>query len=207
MRLTAFCSTHGRQCSLRTTKRHIAGSSCKPWSRKGAGLKAGDPEIVYTLAWLGHILLLEHDEILSENVKQAGSSGLGSASVKAKATAAGDYDEAEGPSRVVDAGLGSLFLRFLSPIYEMETTVLDPSMLGDPFSREREFVKMIHKGKRLTQSSPLSRFQRRFFKACSWGWKSALYYLLLFKCCKHVFCDETVMRLLCRVIFSHWNSH
>ena len=162
MKLDAHCLTHNRVCSLRHSKRHVAGTSCKPWSKKGSGLGAADPEIVFTLAWIGLVLMLEDDEVLSENVRSQGGAGAG----------AGVSSSASRP--VVDAGLGNLLLRFLSPMYHLETTVLDPSMIGEPFSREREFVKMRHKAKCLSTCSPISQFQKRFFRMCQWSWKSAL---------------------------------
>ena len=167
MKLEAHCLTHNRCCSLKPSRRHVAGTSCKPWSKKGSGLGAADPEIVYTLAWVGLRLALQDDEVLSENVTSPG----GSASTS------------DGKP-VADAGLGSLLLRFLSPLYFMETTILDPALIGEPFSRQREFVKMRHREKCLQQVSPISRFQKRFFKVCEWSWKSAVeksvYYIFYF---------------------------
>eukprot|EP00434_Breviolum_minutum_P006415 symbB.v1.2.005662.t1/scaffold327.1/size259883/15 len=154
MKLDAPCLTHGKNCTMKPSRRHVAGTSCKPWSVKGSGLAAADPEIVFTMAWLGLRIMLEDDEILSENVKSPSS------------TSSSD------PSGVVDAGLGNLLLRFLAPLYHMETTLLDPSMIGDPFSRQREFVKMRHKAKCLCELSPMSRFNKRFFRVCQWSWKS-----------------------------------
>ena len=169
MKLEAWCETHERVCSLRTCRRHLAGTSCRPWSRKGVGLGSGDPEILYTLAWIGLRLMLEDTEIVSENVKTVGAAGLGSFVASA---ARADNEGDENP--VMDAGLGNLFLRFLAPMYHLETTVLDPSMIGDPFSRDREFVKMYHKVKVLSRLSPISRFQKRFYRACAWSWQSLL---------------------------------
>ena len=157
MKLDAPCLTHGKNCTMKHSKRHVAGTSCKPWSVKGSGLAAADPEIVFTMAWLGLRIMLEDDEVLSENVKSPSSTSTSS-----------------GDSSVVDAGLGNLLLRFLSPLYHMETTVLDPSMIGDPFSRQREFVKMRHKVKCVCQLSPMSAFNKRFFRLCQWSWKSYL---------------------------------
>lgn len=161
MKLTAYCKTHDKECTLCPTRRHIAGTSCRPWSRKGAGLGAADPEIIFTLAWLGLRIALGDCEILSENVKSQGS-GSGP-------TSAISNDQ---PRAVNDCGLGSLLLRFLGPFYYMETIMLSPLMLGDPFNREREFVKMIHKEKATEVVSPLSRFCKRFFRICQWSWKS-----------------------------------
>ena len=124
---------------------------------------------MYTLAWLGLRLVLEDAEVISEHVRTIGSAGL-----SAFASSAADEVPEGAASGVTDAGIGNLLLRFLSPMYFLETTILDPSMLGDPFSREREFVKMYHKGKVLSRLSPISRFQKRFYRACNWSWKSFL---------------------------------
>ncbi|CAE7573803.1 unnamed protein product [Symbiodinium sp. CCMP2592] len=150
--------------------------------QKGSGLGACDPEIVYTLAWVGLRLMLEDAEIISENVKTPGGAGLSSF--------ARDGGQPVPSAAVTDAGLGNLLLRFLSPMYHLETTILDPSMLGDPFSREREFVKMYHKVKVLSRLSPISRFQKRFYRICAWSWKS---FLALFFYCVY-FMHEPVMR-------------
>lgn len=75
MKLTSYCITHDRECSIVPCRRHIAGASCKPWSRKGSGLGAEDPEILFTLAWLGLQVALQNTEILSENVLSPGEGG------------------------------------------------------------------------------------------------------------------------------------
>lgn len=160
MKTHAWCVTHGKECQVRPCRRHIAGTSCKPWSRKGSGLGSEDPEILFTLAWVGMRVSLEDAEILSENVKSIGSSVTTLA-------------ESSKPREVNDVGLGNLFLRLLGPLYHMETIVLSPYMIGDPFNRDREFVKMVHKQKVTMVVSPLSRFCKRFFRICQWSWKSA----------------------------------
>ena len=156
MKLSAWCETHGKVCTLQSCKRHIAGTSCKPWSRKGANMGAADPEIIFTLAWIGLRVALEDFEVLSENVKSSGAC----------------ISASDEPQHVQDAGLGNLLLRFLSPYYFMETILLNPGLIGDPFSRDREFVKMVHKRKALSVVSPMSRFCKRFFRMCQWSWKS-----------------------------------
>ena len=110
------------------------------------------------------MLLLENTEITSENVLTPGSGSSSS-------TAAVTSDE---PAEVMDCGLGSLLLRLLGPLYHMEKVVLSPYMVGDPFNREREFIKMVHKKKAAAVISPLSRFCKRFFRMCQWSWKSGL---------------------------------
>lgn len=159
MKLSAFCATHGKECTIHSSARHIAGTSCKPWSRKGANMGQADPEMLFTLAWIGLMIALQCGEIISENVKTQGSSSSCS----------------DNPASVQDAGLGNLLLRFLSPFYFMERVVLSPKMLGDPFQREREFVKMVHRMKAPEVISPLSRFCKRFFRICQWSWKSVLF--------------------------------
>eukprot|EP00435_Cladocopium_sp_Y103_P053912 s125_g17.t1 len=159
MKLSAYCKTHDRECTIGPTDRHLAGTSCRPWSRKGVGMGAADPEIVFTLAWIGLRVHLADTEVLSENVKSQGSGG-------------GPTSQEE-PRPVQECGLGSLLLRFLGPYYYMETIMLSPLMLGDPFNREREFVKMVHKEKAAAVVSPMSRFCKRFFRMCQWSWKSS----------------------------------
>ena len=165
MKLTAHCVTHNRECSIVPCGRHIAGTSCKPWSRKGAGLGAQDREILFTLAWLGLRVAVEDTEVLSENVLTQ-VHGHASSSRAAALTS----DE---PCAVPDAGLGNLLIRLLSPMYHMEKVALSPYMIGAPFNREREFVKMVHKKKAAGVVSPLSRFCKRFFRCCQWSWRSA----------------------------------
>ena len=166
MRLDGQCLTHGGCCRLTAARRHVAGTSCKPFSKKGAGMSVGDPEIIFTLAWIGLRLELQEPEIISENVRSAGAASLTSF--------AADCDSADA-SVVPDSGLGHLLIRFLGDLYWLERTVLDPCMLGFPFSREREFIKGYHKVKCLPHISPLSRFQKRFYRACAWSWNEVFY--------------------------------
>lgn len=163
MRKEAPCLTHGKQCAVRSARRHIAGTSCKPYSRKGSQMSQGDPETLFTLAWLGMRLTLQEPIIVSENVK---TTGPGSATLATIAR----HDGMKGLP-VQDAGLGNLVIRFLDAHYWMETTILDPALLGFPFSREREFIVMRRKVKCLPMLSPKARFQKRFFRACAWSWK------------------------------------
>ena len=165
MKREAYCLTHKRICCLKPAKRHVAGTSCKPYSRKGSGLSQMDPETIFTLAWIGLRLELQEAIVISENVKTTGGPTIAS-------VAKGDGSQ---PLSVFDAGLGNLIIRFLSEHYWMEVTILDPSLLGFPFSREREFIVMRHKVKCLPQISPLSRFQRRFYRACDWSWKQIFF--------------------------------
>ena len=164
MKKEAYCLTHKRTCAIKPAKRHVAGTSCRPYSKKGSGLSQMDPETIFTLAWIGLRVELQEPIIVSENVKTTGGPTFAH-------VAKLDGDK---PLSVHDAGLGNLIIRFLAEYYWMEATILDPSFLGFPFSREREFIIMRHKVKCLPQISPLSRFQRRFFRACSWSWKDIL---------------------------------
>ena len=142
----AWCVTHKKVCQVQPANRHVAGTSCKPYSRKGSRMGQTDPEVVFTLAWLGLRLDLMEPEILSESVRTIGQAGIG---ISKHGDACHD---------VCDAGLGNLILRLMAPHYHLECIVLDPTMFGFPFSREREFIKMRHKVKTLHQVSPLSRF-------------------------------------------------
>ena len=137
-----WCLTHGRTCTLKAARRHCAGTSCKPYSKKGSQLGQVDPEIVFTLAWIALRLELQEPVVLSENVKTTGQRGLVSAL---------DSSDSSGSGSVCDAGLGNLLLRFLAPFYHMECVVLDPTFYGFPMSREREFILMIHKQKCIGQ--------------------------------------------------------
>ena len=161
MKKEAFCSTHNRICCLKQATRHVAGCSCKPYSKKGSQMSQGDPETIFTLAWIGLRLELQEPIVVSENVKTTGGATM-STFIK---------QDCSQPAPVYDAGLGNLIIRFLGPHYYLETTILDPALLGYPFSREREFIIMHHKQKCLPQISPLARFQKRFYRACAWSWK------------------------------------
>ena len=142
-----WCLTHQRKCTLKPAKRHKAGTSCKPYSKKGSQLGQVDPEVIFTLAWIALRLELQEPVVLSENVKTTGQRGISRA-----------LDVSDN-GVVCDAGLGNLLLRFLSPIYHMECVILDPTFYGYPMSREREFILMIHKQKVIGQNVKLSEFQ------------------------------------------------
>ncbi|CAK0833298.1 unnamed protein product [Prorocentrum cordatum] len=47
----AKCSVHGEMCQLRKAKRHVAGTTCQPWSKQGVGLILLDDSIFSLLAW------------------------------------------------------------------------------------------------------------------------------------------------------------
>ncbi|OLP73512.1 hypothetical protein AK812_SmicGene47227, partial [Symbiodinium microadriaticum] len=65
---SAPCLAHGRTCCLKTCNRHIAGTSCRPFSKRGAGLGCHDHEIIYFMAWLGLRLVLQEADVTQENV-------------------------------------------------------------------------------------------------------------------------------------------
>ena len=169
MMLEGDCITHAKRCRLTCARRHVAGTSCRPFSKKGSGLLNADPEILFTLAWIGLRLELQEPEILSENVRSIGASTLSSYADSNEATWKPEL------AAVPDAGLGHLLVRFLGSKYFIERTVLDPCLLGYPVGREREFLKLIHRVKCLPAISPVSRFQRRFYRACSWSWKQMFF--------------------------------
>ena len=63
---SAFCLTHQKMCCLRTAKRHIAGTSCTPYSRRGAGLGLMDFATVHSLCWIALRLLLQEPDVTNE---------------------------------------------------------------------------------------------------------------------------------------------
>ena len=65
---SAPCLVHGRTCCLKTCNRHIAGTSCRPFSKRGSGLGCNDQEIIYFMAWLGLRMLLQEPDVTQENV-------------------------------------------------------------------------------------------------------------------------------------------
>lgn len=152
-----WCLVHKKKCVLHPAQRHIAGTSCRPYSKKGSQLGQVDPEIIFSLAWIGLRIELQEPEVLSENVRTVGQAGLSSTSAMTSPQRAPAQEHEQGT--VCDAGLGNLFLRFLAPYYEMEAVVLDPTLFGFPFSREREFIKMTHRVKTQGQAVTLTEFQ------------------------------------------------
>ena len=70
MQLTSHCYTHDRECTIRSTHRHTAGTSCHPFSAKGLRMGLSDPEMLYTIAWVCLVpIKLEIADITSENVE------------------------------------------------------------------------------------------------------------------------------------------
>ncbi|CAK9099072.1 Uncharacterized protein SCF082_LOCUS46421 [Durusdinium trenchii] len=68
MRSAADCLYHGRLCSLKTAQKHIAGTSCIPYSRRGVQLGHKDDATIYAIAFIGLRLLLQESDITLENV-------------------------------------------------------------------------------------------------------------------------------------------
>lgn len=137
----AFCLRHQKKCKLRTARRHIAGTSCVGYSRKGTGLLCEDSSVIHTLSWISQRLCQEPD-ITSENVKNFPP---------------------------------DLLKRFLFHMYHMDVQVIDAVSFGVPVARERQFVRMRHRAKVIAEISPLSRFCKRFFRACNFSWKELFF--------------------------------
>lgn len=66
MRSAADCLYHGRLCSLKTAQKHIAGTSCIPYSRRGVQLGHKDDATIYAIAFIGLRLLLQESDITLE---------------------------------------------------------------------------------------------------------------------------------------------
>ena len=65
----AWCLRHGRHCKIQTASRHIAGTVCVGFSRRGVGLSTADPTMLPTLAWVALRRLCQEPEIVQENVR------------------------------------------------------------------------------------------------------------------------------------------
>ena len=61
MKRSSYCLTHSKTCVLRCAKRHVAGTSCHPFSTKGSKLGVTDPELVFTLGWVGLRIELQEE--------------------------------------------------------------------------------------------------------------------------------------------------
>ena len=66
---TGHCLLHQKTCSLKTCHRHAAGTSCKPFSRRGTQLGTADRDIIYTLTWVSLRRTLQKADVTQENVK------------------------------------------------------------------------------------------------------------------------------------------
>lgn len=65
----AWCYHHRKTCCLKVAKRHKAGTSCRPYSRKGLGMRNADVESLYLMSWVGLRLALQEACIVQENVQ------------------------------------------------------------------------------------------------------------------------------------------
>ena len=63
---SCFCLTHQRHCCLKTARRHVAGTSCVPYSKRGSGAALMDFNTVYSLCWIGLRMLLQEPDITNE---------------------------------------------------------------------------------------------------------------------------------------------
>jgi site-specific DNA-cytosine methylase len=68
MTRVGWCLYHKRRCTLKTASRHVAGTSCVPFSKQGSQLGCADENIIYTLAWLGLRNELQEGDVTQENV-------------------------------------------------------------------------------------------------------------------------------------------
>ena len=64
---SCFCLTHQRHCCLKTARRHVAGTSCVPYSKRGSGAALMDFNTVYSLCWIGLRMLLQEPDITNES--------------------------------------------------------------------------------------------------------------------------------------------
>ena len=136
-----YCLVHNKHCCLKSCKRHMAGTSCKPFSRRGVQLGTSDGDMIYTLCWFGLRRVLQESDITQENV--------------------------------LDFPL-SLARELLDDLYIIEPVRIDPTMLGAPTARPRQFLRMRHKVKILAEISPIAEFSKRFYRAVSFHWREQL---------------------------------
>ena len=69
VKLEAWCHRHGKQCKLQTAKRHLAGTICIAFSRRGSGLGVSDPTILPTLSWCALRRRCQEASVIQENVR------------------------------------------------------------------------------------------------------------------------------------------
>ena len=91
----------------------------------------------------------------------------------------------------------TLLTQLLGDLYHIDSVVLDSACFGAPTARERQFVRLRHKQKIISETSPASRFALRFLRAVNYHWSehfvSILYYVLNFVVLKYpmlVYQDE-----------------
>lgn len=70
MTSSGLCLAHGRPCSLKMAKRHVAGTPCVPWSKRGINLGLKDVNTLYLLAWIGLRLQLQEPDVTQERLCQ-----------------------------------------------------------------------------------------------------------------------------------------
>lgn len=68
---STWCMQHNRICTVKTAKRHIAGTSCRPFSKKGMRLGLLDCEVVFLLSWIAMRVELQEADILQETSQEA----------------------------------------------------------------------------------------------------------------------------------------
>ena len=136
-----YCLVHNKYCCLKSCKRHMAGTSCKPFSRRGVQLGTNDGDMIYTLCWFAHRRILQEGDVTQENV--------------------------------LDFPL-SLARELLEDLYIIEAVRIEPTMLGAPTARPRQFLRMRHRVKVLAEISPIAEFSKRFFRAVSFHWREQL---------------------------------
>lgn len=135
------CLHHQRKCPLRTCTRHVAGTSCKPFSKRGTQLGTNDSDMIPTLAWFALRRSLQEPDICQENVP--------------------DF-----PVGLAQSLLGDL--------YWIDVIKLNPGVYGTPTARPRQFIRMRHRVKILSEMSPVSRFALRFQRITNFHWSECL---------------------------------
>lgn len=130
-----------RTCHLKTARRHMAGTSCRPFSKKGTRLGLMDTETINLLAWVGLRITLQEADVTQENVEGCAT---------------------------------DIFSRFLGPMYWIDVYVADPTHFGWPVARNRQYLRMRHKTKILSEISPISNFAKRFWRAVEFSWSDML---------------------------------
>ena len=64
-----------------------------------------------------------------------------------------------------------LFFRFLAPHYFIQVVpCLEPCSIGWCVGRPRQFLRLRHRIKIISEISPLSEFSKRFYRAVAWHW-------------------------------------
>lgn len=188
----AYCCQHGKKCSLKVARRHLAGSSCVAHSKRGAGLSLADPGVVHLLAWISIRLDLQEAHILQENTKgfpveilkrflfrhywidvevlDACLFGVPQAS-QGDCIFSFTFDCVVFQTVSEHLSLRSLTARHVNSSWFCFKTSFTGFDLCTMQARERQFISMKHRVKVLTEVSPLSQFNKRFYRACSWHWR------------------------------------